>query len=293
MHKFLRAVGFSGINSREKLQSLIALTIKNATERSFTTMEEDVLLAEYSLNYGNGIGITVCGEMDKEDKFIFDYCFPYYRSAHISSSAEAVIERHASRISYAGVVEDNRIGVTIIFYLLNRIPYVMRKNTSSFPAPSTTITLTGLSVEGTIVMPIVKNPEGTQKDKHRIKKRNMLLEAAKNGDESAIETLTLNDMDMYTQISKKIKNNDIYTLVDTCFMPYGVECDQYSVLGEIVDWKLTVNSVTGEEIYQMLLNCNEITLSVCINKRDLLGEPDKGRRFKGVVWLQGFLNFPD
>ena len=30
-----------------------------------------------------------------------------------------------------------------------------------------------------------------------------------------------------------------------------------------------------------------------INDKDLFGEPAPGRRFKGVVWMQGVINFPD
>ena len=48
----------------------------------------------------------------------------------------------------------------------------------------------------------------------------------------------------------------MFSLVDTYFMPYGVECDQYSILAEIVDCNLVKNKMTGEEIYQMTLNCN-------------------------------------
>jgi len=32
-------------------------------------------------------------------------------------------------------------------------------------------------------------------------------------------------------------------------MPYGVECDQYSVLGEITELRLATNDVTGEKVY--------------------------------------------
>ena len=293
MHKFLRAVGFSGIDSREKLQPLISLTIKNATERSFTTLEDDVLVAEYALNYGHGIGIKVFGEMDKEDRFIFDYCYPYFRADNISSSEQIMVERHAAHISYAGELEDERVGISIIFYLLNCIPYIMKKNTGNLPKSGCTVSLTGLSLDGTIMMPVVKNPKEVKKAKENSKNRNILMEAAKKGDESAIESLTLSDMDMYTQISKKIRNSDIYTLVETYFMPYGIECDQYSILGEIEDWRLVKNSVTGEEVYELLLTCNEVKLSVCINKMDLLGEPEKGRRFKGNIWLQGYINYPE
>ena len=30
-----------------------------------------------------------------------------------------------------------------------------------------------------------------------------------------------------------------------------------------------------------------------INEKDLYGEPQVGRRFKGSIWLQGYINFPE
>ena len=122
--------------------------------------------------------------------------------------------------------------------------------------------------------------------------RNQLIDAARKGDEDAIESLTLEDMDTYTSISKKILTEDVFSLVDTYFMPYGVECDQYSIMGEILDISLRVNKITNEEIYVMRLSCNDLQFDVCINKQDLYGEPQVGRRFKGIVWMQGFINYP-
>ena len=85
----------------------------------------------------------------------------------------------------------------------------------------------------------------------------------------------------------------MFSLVDTYFMPYGVECDQYSILAEIVDCNLVKNKMTGEEIYQMTLNCNDLIFEMCINQEDLYGEPAVGRRFKGMIWMQGYINFPN
>ena len=118
------------------------------------------------------------------------------------------------------------------------------------------------------------------------------MNAARRGDENAIESLTLDDMDTYTAISKRIQNEDVFSLVDTYFMPYGVECDQYSVLGEIMELNTVRNKITDEEIYMMTINCNDLTFDLCINKMDLFGEPCVGRRFKGVIWMQGYINFP-
>ena len=46
--------------------------------------------------------------------------------------------------------------------------------------------------------------------------------------------------------------------------------------------KKTVNKITEEEIYIMKIDTNGLVYDVCINKEDLLGEPQIGRRFKGI-----------
>ena len=141
-------------------------------------------------------------------------------------------------------------------------------------------------------MPINKNEQQKEKSKKASSERKQLLAQARMGNEEAIESLTLEDMDTYTTISRKIHKEDVFSLVDTYFMPYGVECDQYSILGEIIDVREKVNRITGEQLVIMSLECNELTFDVCINRKDLYGEPAVGRRFKGVIWLQGYINFP-
>ncbi len=65
------------------------------------------------------------------------------------------------------------------------------------------------------------------------------------------------------------------------------------MLGEIIDVKMTNNNLTGEKIYILTICCNELTFDVCINIIDLFGEPKAGRRFKGVIRLQGMINIPE
>ena len=121
--------------------------------------------------------------------------------------------------------------------------------------------------------------------------RNKLLAAARQGDEDAIENLTLEDIDTYSMLSRRIANEDILSIVDSYFMPYGIESDQYSILGEIVDYRMENNKMTGDKICLLTLDCNDLIYDVCINEKDLLGEPAIGRRFKGVIWMQGKVNY--
>ncbi len=293
MHKYLRAIGFSDYKDRQKMKELIADIVLNGTTRSYTTNQDDILLGEFCKDFGDSMGIAVCGEFDDNDKFIYDYYYPYLRGTGITSEEDVSIERHAAKESYAGICDDIKVGVSIIFYLQNMIPYVKAQACKNLPVRGTTLTLSALSLQGMVMMPIKKDEMQKQRIKRDSKNRTNLIAAARQGDEDAIETLTLEDMDIYTTISKKIHKEDVFSLVDTYFMPYGVECDQYSILGEITDCHMVTNTLTGEKVYQMTVYCNELSFDLCINAEDLFGEPQVGRRFKGTIWLQGYINFPE
>ncbi len=292
MHKYLRAIGFSNLNKRADYDTLVQKVVVEADSRAYTSLGDDTMLAVFTKEFAPGVGISVCGEFNEENQFFYEYSFPYVRSDMISSFESISVERHAAKESYAGVFDDSKTGVTVIFYLQNIIPYIRAKNTENLPIKGTSVMLSALSTQGTIVMPLAKSETNRVKAGKAAKDRTKLIEAAKRGDEEALESLTLDDMDTYSAISKKIQKEDVFTLVDTSFMPYGVECDQYSVLGEIMSVDTVTNSLTSEELYKFRLECNNIIFEVCINKTDLYGEPEVGRRFKGGIWLQGFINYP-
>ena len=294
MHRYLRAIGFSQIRNRSDVNELLAYVIRNAEEKKYTSINDtDVMFAEYRKEFAENVGLIVRGEYNEDNQFIFNYYFPYIKGIQISSYEDMSIERHAEKESYAGVCDDIKVGVTLIFYLQNVISYLKVKNAGRLPIRGTSLVLSGLSVEGRILLPIKKDEKDLKKIKKDKVNRSRLLTAAKHGDEQAMESLTLEDLDTYTTLSKKILTQDVYTLVDTYFMPYGVECDQYSILGEIMDFEYVTNKMTKENLCQMTINCNDLIFDICINTADLIGEPEVGRRFKGVIWMQGKINFPD
>lgn len=293
MHKYMRAIGFSQFTDHKKLKELLKDVIMNSDERSYTINENEIMLGEFVKKYSKKIGIAVCGEFDEDDKFTYEYYFPFLVGDGITTTEDISVERHAAKESYAGICDDVKVGISLIFYLRNMIPYVKAKFCEELPIKGTTLTLSALSISASVMMPIMKNKRQVEKSSRDIETRNQLIEAARKGDEDAMESLTLEDMDMYTTISKKIQKEDIFSIVDTYFMPYGVECDQYSVLGEILACEIVKNEVTLEDVYLLKIISNELIFDVAINKIDLFGEPAVGRRFKGIIWLQGFINYPN
>lgn len=289
----MRAIGFSDIKSRSELNGLLSYIIQNPDERVYVSKENsDIMYAQYSKNFAENIGISVRGEYNEENEFSYEFYFPYLTGSQISSYEDISIERHAEKESYAGVCDDVKVGVSLIFYLQNTMSYLKIKNAGRLPIKGTSLMLSGLSVDGTILLQVEKKEADIKKQKNDSMKRSKLIYAARNGDESAMESLTLEDIDTYASISKKLLKQDLFTLVDTYFMPYGVECDQYSVLGEIVYYQYLKNSITDESLCMLTISCNDLFLDVCINEKDLIGQPEIGRRFKGIIWMQGYINFP-
>ena len=61
----------------------------------------------------------------------------------------------------------------------------------------------------------------------------------------AIETLTLEDMDMYTTISRKIQKEDVFSLVDTYLCPMGWNAINIPYWERLFPCRRLANDVTG------------------------------------------------
>lgn len=291
MHSYLKSIGFSGINGKKEVDRILNDVILHYDEKTVVEDRKKHLFAEISKTYGCDFGITVCGEYDENNEFQMEYYFPYFRGTGITTQEDVVIEKHAGKESYAGACDDVRIGVTIIFYLQNAGEYLTERSHGNYSRGSYAITLAALAKEGKILLPVTKDEKQEKEDKENTVNRNRMIAAARNGDEDAMENLTMEDIDIYSMISGRIPNEDVYSIVDTYFMPYGMECDLYNVMGEILDCSRVRNVMTNEEVYELRISCNDLEIDVCINTNDLMGEPEVGRRFKGVIWLQGSIHF--
>ena len=290
MHSYLKTVGFSQITRRSEIKEIIRDVIASYDEKVCVENHPEGVFVQFSKNYGCDCGISVCGQYDENGEFHVEYYFPFFRGTGITSREKVTVERHTDKESYAGACDDLRIGVTMIFYLQNPAEYMLEKYKGNL-REGQPLTITGLAREGKILFPVQKDKEAVKVERELTKNRNNLIAAARNGDEEAMEDLTMEDMDTYSMISERIVTDDVFTIVDSYFMPHGIECDQYSIMGEILEYVTFKNILTGEELCQMTIECNDIQFDVCINKADLLGEPEVGRRFKGLIWLQGQLHF--
>ena len=290
MHKFLRAVGLSDIKKEELEKICKDIEAKPDTIKVAEDSEGNEF-AELCYQFGDFFGLTLRGTYREDNTFEMDYYYPYFFGTMLSTREQAEVEKHAEKESYAGICDEVRIGVTLIFYLQNVVDFLAVKGSKRYINLEEGVILGALSTEGKILLPINKAEKKNKQNQQNTTDRNYLVAAARDGDENAIENLTLEDIDTYSMLSRRITHEDVLSIVDSYFMPYGIESDQYAILGEIMDCRMEQNNLTGENVWVLDICCNEMNFGVCINQKDLVGEPQVGRRFKGIVWMQGSIKY--
>lgn len=287
MHSYLRAIGFSKYKSRKQLEHIYYCALREANRKVITTISVDTSLIQLEKDFGPSMGLALIGEYDINGEVSIEHYYPYLKGDYFIEYDNISIDKQTDKESYAGVCDDYRLGMTLIFYLINTADYAKSQWFNYSNRHLTQVKLSGLSISGTILLGVNKDKEQAKQEKEQRNIRYNLLAAAKNGDTEAMESLTMEEMDTFTTITARIHNEDILSIVDTSFMPCGVECDHYMIIGNIIKVTEIINDYTDELVYNLLIEANDIIMNVGINSIDLQGEPKEGRRFRGEVWVQG------
>lgn len=290
MHTYLRAIGFSNCKSRHQLEDIYRCTLNTPNRKIMTTISADTSLLQFEKDFGKDFGLSLIGEYDISDALSIEHCFPYMKGQRIMQFENIVIQKQTDKESYAGVCEDYHLGMTIIFYIINIADYAKSKWLNYSNRQLTKVRFSGLSVSGAILLGMHHTKQEIAIEAKGRNRRNTLLNAAREGDMDAMEQLTYDEMNTYTSISSRILREDVLSIIDTSFMPCGVECDHYMVIGNIYAVEKLQNSYSKEIVYNLLIEANGLVINICINEADLQGEPRVGRRFRGEIWLQGVIH---
>lgn len=291
MHKYSKAIGFGGDISGSMMRKVEEEVRREFTSHERMILDEDTDYCEFRKILGERLELAMYGVMDLDENFEKEYSVPVFQGKGITTYADVIVEKKIDKEAYIGICEDARVDISLMFYLQNPMEYVRELQSGNLSKKKTSVTIAGLAYDGTVLFPVTKNEKDKKEQREQFRDRMMLVSAARKGDSEAIETLTLKDMDTYQKVSKRVVTEDIFSIIDTYFMPYGVECDLYSIMGEILDMDLVINEVTREKIMILTLDVNEMIFDVCIPKANILGEPAVGRRFRTNIWLQGKINF--
>ena len=291
MHRYLQAAGFSEKTTDNEIYRFICDNVLSANCRTHEmALEDGASLKEYRLPVNDCAGICAAVISLDSGENILQYYYPYLESAEVSLENVCTIERHTSQETFEGIIEEYKPGLSLIFYVSNPVDYRMMPDAGRiFDFYGTN--LSAFADSATVLLPVEKSSEDLEASINLQKEQDTLIEAARNGDEEAIDTLTKSDMDMFEELAQRIENEDLYSIVEQSLLPCGVECDQYTIVGEILSIRDNINIFTGTELYIMKVQCNELEFRLCMRKQDLVGEPLKGRRIKCRIWMQGRVNF--
>ena len=70
------------------------------------------------------IGLCIFGYLENLGIFVREGYFPYIKDTAVSSTAKCSIERHIDSTVYSGMIDDNRLGMSLIFRLSNSFDYL-------------------------------------------------------------------------------------------------------------------------------------------------------------------------
>ena len=92
MHQYLKSIGFEEIQTRKELKELLAETKNTFTDQMIISYQGESDFCEYRKEYGDRIGMILCGEMDEEESFETEYYVPYMEGEGVTTYADVTIE---------------------------------------------------------------------------------------------------------------------------------------------------------------------------------------------------------
>lgn len=288
MHSYLRGIGFKKLRQTRQLKEILG-RLDFPGNQVFVAKVENTPYMEIRIFTSDSTGICIYGSQNENGNLEIEGYFPFLESHHFMEKDDLLVDYHIDGSSFSAWADDVRLGVSLIFHLANPGEYFLKQGVLGTDKREFNLSLSGICKEGTVLLPLTQDKVEQEKNKRLSQERTRLLEAVKTGSQDAMESLTLDDMDLYSMISKRIQDEDVFSIVNSYFMPYGMECELYSILGEIKACEWEENKLSQERFCKMTIEVNEVFLEVCIHSDDLIGEPKVGRRFKAVLWLQGYI----
>ncbi len=295
MNPYLNCIGFKNI-SNKNMQKIIEDVKNNPDDRNIFGIN-DKLFIEYTKMYTNGIGLIIRGILDKQQEFIVQECEPYV-TGDINIK---IYDYYLDNIDdgYAMVFDHEDSGNEIVIKLQDTVDYLkdskffsnyMHNDENSKDKNikhNKLINMVGLSLKGTIVLPVLKEKEEEEFQRLEEKYYKELVYKFKTGDIKAAEMLNLYIEQTSESIRERLMTEDFLSVVEGYFLPLENNSIVYSILGTIKHVEYIENKISNEEVCKLILDVTGTELQIYINKQDLLGIPEEGRRFMGLCKLYG------
>lgn len=292
MHEYLRAIGLASVQTKKQLKMLTdwVLEAPDRFRTAETNGEDAIAVAERHV--ADTAGVAVVGTVNESGNLIPEYYFPYLDSSLLSSDAPLSVEKQTAKNGYIGMADDERLNLSLIFSVRNVTDAARYLNEDPFANREfKTVSLTLLASDAMVILPISSREHVLKAREERAKRQSAFLKDINSGDEKAFERFAAASVNRFEKMMKMIENSDVYSVVESFFMPHGMESDRYYFLGTITSCREVRNHVTNERFYALNIDVNGVEFALAVHEDDLVGAPAEGLRIRGHAWMAGELRY--
>lgn len=283
MFRFLSAIGLSKYVEAGRLRELIGLLLRNPEQIKTAYLRAGAKKMNVEKRVNMGPFFVTVTELASEAPE-FTEIYPGVRELWGPVLDNLVISEDPSGHMYASGVE-SRTG-ELFTLMLTSLGGLLDKNGKIAPAKGLKFSCYGLSVDGRVILGSEIDAQGAKDMKEEAEWREDVLRRAMEGEEAAFSEIDsyMNEVD--EEIRERLKSEDLYSVLDGFFSPMGPDAS-YNVLGEILHVDKVLNPLSEEWVYRLEVKTMAASMGIYINPRDLVGVPEKGRRFRGTVRVLG------
>lgn len=288
MHENLKAIGFSNIDDKKKMDNILKEVIDNPNYRYIMGKDKEEIFVEYIKYFGKGMGIAIRGSIDENENVVIKNWMPYIETMNKIDIVEVDIDINQKKEYYV-ICEEEQTGNEIIFYLQNIVEFLNAEEDDTINISGAYIV--GLALSGTILLPIKKDTMDNVIECEQNKLYKTLVKRVREGDSDAEQILKLQQAQITENITERLNNEDFFSVIEGYFFSNEEDELIYNILGTIQEIEIITNTLTNEKIYKLAIYSMGICLDICINEKNLIGMPSIGMRFKGECQIQGKLVF--
>lgn len=292
MWNYLCAIGFKGVQSapEKKLWSILSATSKEPSrERSVTLSDTGGIRRIACRDFDGGMGLAQGGYVSG-DRFRRMCYYPFVSGSTLTKAEKCEIYPRHDGISVLGVWDYAAFGCTTIFHMVNAWDCMQHVPLSGVELKTVGIRLSGLCAGGMVLIPMDKTEDERKFQKKYLETLHHDEEAWMNSNDGAASRRVMRQNDLSGRAAMRMWGiDDIYTMIDTFFLPEGFESDTYQILGDITAARQVINDLTQERVWILDISVCGTIITVAVNASDLRGEPAIDRRFRGNIWLQGVI----
>lgn len=141
---------------KKDIEKLLDLLERQPSMTKCVQVDEDSNVCEMRTEVAPGLGISIVGELNDDGDFEREFYFPYLESNIVGSTEECSVQRHTEKETYSGMVDENKVGITLIFYIQNFLEFREKMLDKEHHSKIGSVCFSGMSIGGKILLPIKK-----------------------------------------------------------------------------------------------------------------------------------------